>query len=172
MFHRRYLLVSCVLFLSACGETRPAESAPEAPLDTATAPAASVEAAAPAAAPEPVPLEGAEARRFERAGLTLLRTEQGYAVRSERSGLTTELPGLPVLSPDAAHLAIPAGGGIEIWRMQGEAPVREWSSGPTAPLSGTPRWEDDSTITLPLAAGGTLLVTNPGPGWMVMEPAG
>lgn len=169
MPHRPCLLLSCLLLLSACAEKGPAERAPEASLDTTAAPASAVTSAA---APAPVPLEGDEARLFGRAGVSLLKTESGFALRSNQSGRVTEMPGRPVFSPDAERLAVVAGRGVEIWTVRDGVAVREWSSGPLAPLAGAPRWEDATTIVLPTAAGGTLLVTNPGPGWMVMEPAG
>lgn len=169
MTHRPRLLLSCLLLLTACAEKGPAERASEAPLDTTAASAAAAPAATPA--PEPVPLEGEEARLYGRAGVSLLKTEHGFALKSNESGHITELPGRPVFAPDAGRLAVVAGRGVEIWKLQDGAAVREWSSGPLAPLSGTPRWEDATTLAVPTAAGGTLLVTNPGPGWMVMEAA-
>jgi len=166
VFHRPYLLLSCALLLSACAESKSAEPAAEASLDSAAT------ATTPAAAPEAVPVEGAEAKLLERAGVSLLRTEQGFALQNTRSGKVSELPGRPVLSPEAGRMAIAAGGGVEIWTLQNGEPVREWASGPLAPLGNPLRWEDETTLTVPTAAGGTLLVTNPGPGWMVLEPAG
>lgn len=158
---RPRLLLGCALLLGACGENPSAERAPETPIDSAAATLAVAAAT-----------DTAEARLLSAAGFSLLQTERGFALLSEQTGQRTELASRPVFSPNAERLALAGAGGVEIWRVQDGVPVREWSSGPTPALAGPPRWQDATTLTLPSDAGTTLLVTNPGPGWMLLEPAG